>query len=274
MTNTTRSKLNLINSGQEGSVEDSFITEWLLKHGKNILYALAILVFIFIALFRFGTNHTMKQEQDYIQAMRDFTVFAKGVGDEGQAETSKQALKQLDTIMSSHQELHAAYDGEIAQLLLNQGKIKEALPYATATLERVASDQLPLYADYANTSLLISEGKTQEALKRSLALQEKMSSVLNQQETSKKNFGDELFALNLFRIGMLRQELGDKAGELATWKEWKKYAALTTDANKQNVKVETQAFYNVIQQLAIGTFSLPDYINYREKQLNKQDSLN
>ncbi len=72
----------------------------------------------------------------------------------------------------------------------------------------------------------------------------------------------------MFRIGMLQQEFGANEAELRTWQAWKQYADLET-GQPLAAKVDSAAFRAVIQQLAIGSFSLPDYIAYREKALQK-----
>lgn len=249
------------------SFQDGHLSEWLTSHGKNIIYGLIALFAIIFIIYSFGSNQKVKQEQDYLQAANDFLAFTRP--NPSQDATAKQeAFQRLTDIIARHPELHAAYDGAIAQALLNQNDIAAATPIINSTLARTRSDYLPLYADYAKTSLLISQENYSEALKNALVLQQTMTDALNTQSADARTFGEELFVLNLFRIGILQQKLGDKAGELATWHTWKQYAGLE-NAQSLPAKVDVQAFRAVIQQLAIGTFSLPDYIAYREKTLSK-----
>jgi hypothetical protein len=92
--------------------------------------------------------------------------------------------------------------------------------------------------------------------------------IVSVPQTTDRSFGDELFALNLLRIAILQQQLGDRPGELQTWREWKRYAGLEK-GDSNSLKVSPVAFRYAIQQLAIGSVSLPDYIAHREKELKQ-----
>lgn len=258
MSNPSLPKQHFLDSFEEGR-----LAEWLSSQGKNITYGLIALIAVLIIFYRFSTSHTSKQEQDYIQAAQDFTLFTNSHASDA---ASTEALQRLTAVMSSHPELHAAYDGTIAQTLLDKDKVSEAKPFALSTLARTRSDELPFYADFAATTLLIGEQQYQQALDKAQALQQQMIEELNKQTDDERSFGTELFAINLFRIGMLQQQLGNHAAEARTWKEWKQYAGLE-NGETLPAKVDTQAFRAVIQELAIGSFSLPDYIAYREKAL-------
>lgn len=262
MDTSSTQKSNLLDSFQDGR-----FSEWLASQGKNVIYGLIALLALIVIIFSFSANQKTKQEHEYLQAANDFLAFTRPSPSQD-APAQQQALQRLIDIMSRHPELHAAYDGAIAQTLLNQNEIAKATPFINSTLARTRSDNLPLYTDYAKNSLLISQENFPEALKNALALQQTMSEALNTQPADDLNFGEELFALNLFRIGILQQKLGDKAGELATWHSWKQYAGLE-NAQSLPTKVNVLAFRAVIQQLAVGSFSLPDYIAYREKTLSK-----
>ncbi len=137
MSNTSTPKPNLLDSFEEGR-----LAEWLSKQGKNITYALIALIAILVIFYRFSTSHTAKQELDYIQASQDFTLFTRA--NSADAAASQAALHKLTSAMASHPELHAAYDGTIAQTLLDRSQVTEALPFATATLTRTSSNKLPL----------------------------------------------------------------------------------------------------------------------------------
>lgn len=261
-TNPSASKPNFLDSFDEGQ-----LTEWLAAHGKNIIYILGALIILLIAFYSFGSSQKAKQEQDYIQAAQDVALFVNAKTPQETA-AATEAYQRLNDIMTRHPELHAAYDGIIAQTLLNRSLITEAKPIALSTLKRISSDDLPFYGDFARTTLLISEQKDQEALASAQSLQKQMIDAINTLPVAQRSFGEELFAMNLFRIGMLQQKLGDNAAELQTWQEWKQYAALDS-AKTLPAKVDARAFRAVIQQLAIGTLSIPDYIAYREKALTK-----
>lgn len=249
-------------------MDESKIVDWLSAYGKNLVYLLIALLVLIAVTYIISASFTAKPEKEYLQAASDFAYFTNGNELQDSALTAD-AYNRLQAIMSKYPELHAAYDGMLAQTFLNRNNVADAKPYAQATLARTKSNDLPYYADYASATLLISEQKFQAALEKAKSLQTKMIEAIAAQKTAdKRSFGDELFALNLMRIAMLQQQTGDKAGELATWQEWKQYAGLATNKN-QNVKVDPIAFRAVIQQLAVGAISLPDYIAFREKALTK-----
>jgi len=246
--------------------DEGQVSEWLMENGKNIFYILAGVIGIIILTYLLSNRQSNQAEQEYIQAANDFTYFTK-TAYEKNSDAANESLKRLQNTLSQHPELHAAYDGAIAQILLNRGEINVAQPYAQSTLARVKSDNLPYYFEYANNTLLISQKKFKEALENALSLQQKMKEAIENQ-ASEKWFGDELFALNLLRIAMLQQEQKNPEAELQTWQEWKHYAGLGNNTNAAE-KVNPYAFRSVIQQLASGSFSLPDYISYRENILKK-----
>jgi hypothetical protein len=243
-------------------LDEGAITDWLSDNGKSILYGLIGLIALLVIIFAISSGGRSKAEQEYIQAANDFTYFSKAYDAKNPAQAND-ALARLNHLMSKHPELHAAYDGALAQTLLNRAQVEEAKPYALATLKRVKSNNLPFYNDYAETTLMISQGQFKEALENTLSLQQKMEADLGK-EAASRSFGDELFALNLLRVAMLQQAIGDKNAELRTWQQWKEFAGLGSEASKY---VNPQAFRSVIQNLAIGSISLADYISYRENIL-------
>jgi hypothetical protein len=247
-------------------LDESRITEWLIEYGSNILYMLAGTVGILILIYAFSSGQHSKAEQEYIQAANDFTYFTKSYDSKNPVPLND-AFNRLNSLMKKHPELHAAYDGALAQTLLNRTQIEEAQPFALATLARVKSNDLPFYRDYAETTLLIGQLNFKQALENALALQQKMKDQIAN-DPSARSFGDELFALNLLRVAMMQQEIGDKAAEMKTWNEWRGYAGLN-GKHQATGNVNPQAFRSVIQKLAIGSISLPDYISNRESLLKK-----
>lgn len=247
-------------------MDEGRISEWFSMHAKNIIYGLAAIVALLAIVFAFSSRQTGKAEQEYLQAASDFSLYTRAV--EAQHGVAvREAYERLQLLMNKHSELHAAYDGALGQTLLNRGETEAAKPYISATLARTASDALPYYADFATTTLLISNLKYDEALKAALALQQKMSDEIAViPSASDRSFGDELFALNLLRVAILQQQAGDTAGELKSWQQWKQYAGLD-NSGTNGLKISPVAFRYSIQQLAIGSISLPDYIAFREKQL-------
>ena len=249
-------------------MEDGRFSEYLEKYGKKILYGLLACVTLLALFYRLSNQHTDKLEKDYIEASQDFLLFVRP--QEGlDPIATKKALDRLKELITIHPELHAAYDGPLGQILLIRNEVEQAKPFMLSTFARIKCDDLSFYQNYASTTLNIAEKKFQEALIEALGLQSRMKDLLkDQKDKSQLLFGDQLFALNLLRIALLQQHLDDKSGELTTWQTWKHYAGLEKNQKTIEVNVDPQAFRRVMQQLAIGSFSLPDYISYREKALH------
>jgi hypothetical protein len=247
------------------SFNESLLVDWLSRNGKNVLYGLAALIALFLLIYRVSGGSATKAEADYFQAANDFSRFSH-------SNSNEESLKELLSLMDKHPELHAAYDAALAQFFLNRGDFSQAEPLALATLARTKSTPLPFYRHFAETTLLISNKEFRKALDRTEILQTEMMEQFKQDaeqqnaEQKEPIFGEELFALNLLRTGMLQQELGDHAGELQTWRKWKEYAGLEK-GEAAKTGISPQAFRKVIQQLAIGAVSLPDYFYYREQTL-------
>lgn len=244
--------------------EDQIMT-WLADNGKKILYSLAGLIGLLVIIYGISSSQHSKNEQEYILAANDFAYFSNSY-DAKNFIKANDAFSRLNDFMTKHPELHAAYDGSLAQILLNHTQVKTAKPYALATFKRVKSNDLPFYHEYAETTLLIGQQNFTEALEKTLALQQKMEADL---KNDARSFGDELFALTLLRVAMLQQELGNKSAELLAWENWKSYAGLNRNEQARNENIDTQAFRSIIQKLAIGSISIPDYISYRENLLKK-----
>lgn len=267
MANSSHSNSSSTNETILDRLGDGQLVEWLSQNGKNIVYVLLASIALLIFIYRFTSSRSQESEQSYLQAAQEYTLFLK-TSQNNDLSQSREHLKQLTGAMDKHPELHAAYDGTIAQLLINADQTAEALPFAQATLDRTKQDHLPLFADYATTTLLIAQKKHQEALEKSLLLQEHIISALNTAITPAiKNAHEGLFAFNLLRIGMLQQELGNHQAELQTWNLWKHYAGLTKTTQPTPISINPQVFHTVTRQLAIGTLSLLDYMSYRESIL-------
>lgn len=259
--NSSIPKQNLLDSFDQDS-----LIEWFSKNGKYAAYIFLGLIAFLIVVYRLSNSSTTQAEIDYLQAGKEFAAF-ESADFQKNPPAADEALKSLNSIMSSRTELHAAYDGAIAQILLNRAQVTEAKPYAQATLKRTQPNDLPLYGDFAATTLLISEKKYPEALETAQALKHKMLDEIKASPAQNdRTFGDMLFAFNLLRIAMLQQQVGNAKAELQTWQEWKHYAGLDKISKET---ISPQAFRILIQQLAIGSIALPDYIAYRESLLKK-----
>lgn len=247
-------------------LDENDLVEWLSKNGKSVFYLLIGLAALFFLIYTMSARHSNGDEKDYLQASKEFILFNQG-NQAGSLSSPQEAEKQLNALLAKHPELHAVYDGPIAQILLDRHDVDQAKPYIEATFRRTQSDQLPFYSDFATTSLMISEQHYKPALDRAQNLQKKMVSQLQDLSSDERSFGESLFAFNLLRIAMLQQQLGDRQGEMQAWQEWKSYAGMDKGDKLVSSKINPQIFHFLIQKLAIGNISLLDYIAYREKIL-------
>lgn len=238
-------------------LEEQPVVQWFAENGKSLLYALGILILFFILGYKLATSGGSQSEADYLHAQSEFARFQ----DSDQREVQEESYQRLVTLMDRHPELHAKYDGLLAQTLLNRSQTAEAQKFATAALERTKTENDPYYTDFAQTTVLIGEEKYSEALQRAQALQQKMLPLVSQE----KNYGGLLYANNLVRIGMLQQQLGDKKGELQTWQEWKKLAGLSKESS--GAQIDPLSFLAINDLYSEGKISLVEYIDFRMKTL-------
>lgn len=246
--------------------EDNRFIQWISQHGLNVLYGLLAVIAIVVIGYRLLYGGGSKGESDYYNAENDYQVFAKNVAS-GSTVEAKEQLTKLQAIIQDHPELHAKYDGLLAQGLLNLGDVAEAQPYAARTLERTRDDKLPFYSDYASTTLLIAQQNFSDALKKAEELKQKMldNAAAAGNDAGKRDFGDILFAFNMLRIAMLEQQIGDKQGELQSWQELKRYAKWSGEAPSS--AINPLAFQILLNHFEEGKVSLLNYIDAREKVL-------
>jgi hypothetical protein len=136
-----------------------------------------------------------------------------------------------------------ASPSEIAQLLLNAGRVDEAQAMAKKSLMELRAIS-PHHAEFAEISLLIGRKSYQEALERSVSLKEKM-----QNQSS-------LTSHNLQRIAFLQQQLGNPAGELAAWKDLEEFATNNKTLQEKSLK-----------GLGDQTIGFQSYVEERKKRL-------
>jgi len=232
-------------------------SEWISEYGKIVFYAILILLALILIIFRFSTSRSSQAEKDYLAAQNNFLVFQQDKPE------SKAALEKLQQILQSAPELHAKYDGRIAQVLLNRGDVQASQGFADRVFKRTQTNHLPSYTDYAQTSLMIAEGKYQEALASSLALKQKMLTEA-QEQPEKRNSEDLLFAFNLLRIAFLEGQIGSAKDEMAAWEEFKKLSTANQSPSS------SAAFATVIRHFEEGQVALKNYIESREKLLKSQ----
>lgn len=264
------------------NMEGNSVIEWISQHGEKLLYSILGLFSLLFLVYIWQSGSSTKMEGDYQGASRDFLAFQQAAK-AGQTQEMDDAFQKLSLIMDRLPDLHAKYDGAIAQTLIDLNDIKQAKPLALATLQRVSKDQLPYYNEYAQITLLIEEGQYANAIQRSLSLKEKLIQNLQQTEqqqkadasvTSEPSFGSLLFAFNLLRIAFLEEHMNNNAKEIESWKEWNMY---TSHTNTQLLPpVDRKAFFTIAQLYNEGALSLDSYIQTRLKSLeelknNKKD---
>lgn len=225
------------------------LVHWISENGKTILILFLAVVTLFFVAYRLSSGYIVKSELNYINAENEFQRFIA----EKNGPSMQESLNKLNAMLLAHPELHAKYDGLIAEKLLATANTEESLPFANAAINRTLSENSPFYSDYSTTTLLIAEQKYEEALKNSLNLKELLS---------KNNDASNglLFAFNFLRIGILQQQLGLEKDELATWNEWK---------TATNSKVNKESFEKLTNHFNIEKLSLTNYIETREKLLRK-----
>jgi hypothetical protein len=246
------------------SLEDNRLFQWINKNSLTILYAvLAALVLVFI-LSRVGDGSRTKAERDFADAETEYGLLKESLNGTEQASFNAQ-LASLQKLMSSHPELHAKYDGPIAQALILEGNGAEAQTFANGALQRTANEESPYYVDFARTSLLISQQHYSDALQNAVKLKETMSSA-NLEANS-------LFALNLIRIATLQQQLGNREGELAAWNQFTAYAKRASDSDLLGAdgRKESQSFAQLMSSFAQGSISFDNYVEMRRKSLSTRN---
>lgn len=225
---------------------------WISNNGRTLLWILAALIVAISAIVKFFGASTNESEAPFLKAEREFRIFQNSQARNEQA-TSQPALEKLNTILKKYSELQQKYDGPIAQSLITTGSINEAEPYASRTLKRIEGNQLPLYSEYAKTTLAISQKQYKEALAQSLSLKQKM-------QDSKEGYGDILYIFSLLRIAFLSQQLGDKGHELAAWEDLTKISTTNDTSSQEMIQAVNTLF-------AEGKTTLQDYMQERMKAL-------
>lgn len=225
--------------------EENPYIQWVSENGKSLIISLLALIALFIIGYRFAFGSMMQAETDFFQADQAFQTFASDATTPDAIAAQEDAFKKLEQVIKRHPELHAKYDGPIAQILISRNSFSEALPYAAGAIQRTKAENEPYFYSYAQNTILIAEKNYNEALKNSVAL-----------KTQIANKEPVLFGFNLIRIASLQQQLGSKSEELNAWKEWKQFAAS-----------DTKSAQKVINHFKDGDVSITNYIEAREKIL-------
>ena len=175
---------------------------------------------------------------------------------------------QLQKLIRKHPELHAKYDGAIAQKLLSNSEKGLATSYGRATLKRIG-DFSPYYKEFSTCSLLIADQKLKEGLQNAKALKASMDSDDRfwEKKSELVRHGCILYAYNLLRIAMLEKVAGTPKGELEAWAEMKKNAGWH-GSKPTSRTYDPEAYFLLQQNFQNQDISLLDYIKYREEVLS------
>ncbi len=244
-------------------IEENRFIEWITNYGSVVLIGIACFLAVVLIGYRFASSSQKSSATDFFRAEKEFAVLQSDSADLSEKKT---ALTDLTRILQRQPDLHAKYDGLIAQELLNQGNILEAQKYADLALLRTKRDDLPFYADYTNITMMIAKEDYRGALASTQELKQKMivNAELAKEESSERSFGDVLFAFNLMRSALLNQKIGDREAELNDWRELKQYARLSDQAPPTDA-FSPQAFYSLLHQFEEGRSTMLSYIEQREK---------
>lgn len=227
-------------------VDTQPILEWLTANKKNILTGFAILFALLILSYRILAQNAANSETDYVYAQIVFRDFQESAQKDG---LGQEKLIELESILQRHPELHAKYDGAVAETLLIRGEVAKATPFAQSVFERTSVDNLNFYQTFGKTSLLIASGDYQNAYEKVKELKIQMD------EDTTHNYGPVLYGYNLIRIASLQQVLGFAEEENRTWEELKKYA------------IANEGFSDLDQVFAEGKASLAGYVESRQNVL-------
>jgi hypothetical protein len=182
---------------------------------------------------------------------------------------NQETLAKLERILARHPELHAKYDGVIAQTLLGSSEKGLAETYATANVKRMEGFA-PYYSSFARVTLMIAEGKHKDALQQAKDLKQQMAADLSFWEKPSKvaKHGALLYGYNLLRIAMLERAAGSPEEELAAWLELKTQAGWH-GVPSQSEMYDSEAYFLMQKNFQKQNISLIDYINHREELLRR-----
>lgn len=241
-------KVEKIPKTVEIELKDKVLHFYFLNKNKVHGYATALLIAFMLAIIYITAGPGAKES---IQAKQAFEEWKKSPSDQKLSKEMKQALKKFPGFDKSVQ-------SQIAQVLLTDGQVQNAIPIAEACIERLKEDS-PLHAAFAEASLFIETKEYQKALEASVALKERIEGTMETGQLKKKGveIGAALYAWNLLRIAFLQKELHNQPGELSAWEDVK--ALMQVEGASAGKFLEI----NFGQK----NFSLKDFISQRERSI-------
>jgi len=216
---------------------------WITQNIRYVTVGLGIVILAAILLIRFLGFSSSENAREYLDAESDFVKIWQG-------KESQQSLQNLSLILNKHPELHAKFDGLLAQILLNQGQVEEAMPYAVRTLRRTQDENAPYFKTFSEITLLVAQKKYTDALHQTQILQKNLNA------SSSFPGIDVLQVFNTLRLASLQQQLNLPKAELNTWQEWQKIANLNPAITAA-----------ILKHFKEGIYPLENYIDYRRKFL-------
>jgi hypothetical protein len=240
--------------GKFGFIHKS-ASDWMRDNLNSILAGgMGVLVVLGWIVYQWNTRST----GDHRMAEKTFNEWT---GDRNEK------LIKLQKILKQHPELHAKYDGRIAQKLLLSSQQGLAATFSRAAQKRIG-ELSPYYTQFSNGSLLISEKKFEEALSQAKTLKQSLDhdELFWKTKSELVKHGTILYGYNLLRIAFLEQMVGNIAGELTAWKEFEKEAGwLASEA--PSPYLDPESFQLIGQNFQKNDVSLKDFIQYRESVL-------
>ena len=244
------SSLNNIKLDEDWSSHPAI--EWLSAHKRILLWSLVALFASLIVTTKLLSIKALDAERNFFEAQTAFTQFQQAATTPSTENTTAASdFAQLTSIMQSHPELKAKYDGPLAQTLLIEGQAVQAKPLMDDVFKRTSSDHLKFYQDYSQTSLLIGEGQYTGAIQQA----QQLKSNLDQLTESDYPI---LYVFNLIRLATLYQQTTQSEQELKAWDEL------------QNQPNRLEAVQMASQILQTGQASLDQYIEGRKNALTIQ----
>ncbi|MGH7889675.1 MAG: hypothetical protein ACRENF_03910 [Thermodesulfobacteriota bacterium] len=244
--------------GKFGFVRKQSI-EWIKTH---LVTVAAIALFIGVGLISVARWVKGDAQVDYLAADMAYRHWEDEQGSNRGGHFTK-----LQKILRKHPELHAKYDGAIAQKLLSTSEKGLATSYGKAALKRIGYFS-PHYKEFSSCSLMIDNNQLEEALKSSKSLKSNMEKddLFWEKKSEIAPHGCILYAFNLLRIGMLEKVAGTAKDELAAWHELKENAGWQGAAPASKT-YDPEAYLLIQENFKNQEISLLDYIKHREEIL-------
>lgn len=241
--------------GKFGFIHKS-ASDWMHERRNTIIVVgIGILTLAIWTFYKWNSGST----RDYTIAEKTFNEWSGDINEK---------FVQLQKILKHHPELHAKYDGVMAQKLLISSHQGLAASLSQATQKRIG-ELSPHYALFSKCSLVIGEKKFDEALQQAKALKETLQQDENFWKSTSEvvKHGTLLYGYTLLRIAFLEQKMGNPSGEKAAWNEFKKEAGWL-EKEPAIKRIDPESLNLICQNFQKNDVSLKDFIQHRESCLN------